>query len=60
MPHLKIMWPGLLIKYKHHFRFMEFVYFGVPFQTYMLVVAGFILSFYDEWQKVCLFVVELA
>jgi di/tricarboxylate transporter len=35
-----------------NYRFMEFVIFGVPFQLYMLVVAGFILAFFDEWQKV--------
>jgi hypothetical protein len=35
-----------------NYRFFEFVKFGTPFQVYLLVVAGFILSFFDEWQKV--------
>jgi hypothetical protein len=35
-----------------NYRFIEFVKFGTPFQLYLLVVAGFILSFYDDWKKV--------
>lgn len=35
-----------------NYKVLEFVKFGVPFQTYLLFVAGFILCLYNYWQQV--------